>query len=193
MLSHIRPAVVTLGLMTLLTGVAYPLAVTGVALALPGPAQGSLVRDGGGRVVGSALIGQAFARPEYLHGRPSAAGSGYDPTASGGSNYGPLDPRLADRVAKDAGALAKEAPGGALPPDAVTTSASGLDPDVSPEFAALQAPRVAAARSVPTVAVQEVIDRNTQGRTLLILGEPRVNVLAVNRALDAEHPSTARR
>ena len=141
MLTHIRPAVVTLGLMTLLTGVAYPLAVTGVALALPGPAQGSLVRDGAGRVIGSALIGQGFARPEYLHGRPSAAGNGYDPTASGGSNYGPMDPKLADRVAKDATALATEARGLALPADAVTASGSGLDPDVSPAFAALQAPR----------------------------------------------------
>ena len=192
MLTHIRPAVVTLGLMTLLTGVAYPLAVTGIALALPGPAQGSLVRDGAGHIVGSALIGQAFAKAEYLHGRPSAAGNGYDPTASGGSNYGPLDPKLADRVGKDAKALAAEAPGSALPADAVTASASGLDPEVSPAFAALQAPRIAAARHATVAAVQAVIDGQTRGRTLLILGEPRVNVLAVNRALDAQ-PPVARR
>ena len=189
MLTHIRPAVATLGLMTLLTGVAYPLAVTGIALALPGPAQGSLVKDETGRVVGSALIGQSFAKPEYLHGRPSAAGSGYDPTASGGSNYGPLDPKLADRVGKDAKALAAEAPGAVLPSDAVTTSASGLDPEVSPAFAALQASRIAAARGVPTASVQDLIHHNTRGRTLLILGEPRVNVLAVNRALDANFPN----
>ena len=192
MLTHIRPAVVTLGLMTLLTGVAYPLAVTGIALALPGPAGGSLVRDGAGHVVGSALIGQAFAKPQYLHPRPSAAGNGYDPTASGGSNLGPLDPKLADRVAKDAKAMAADSPGAALPPDAVTTSASGLDPDVSPAFAALQAPRIAAARGTPVASVQAVIDRQARGRTLLILGEPRVNVLAVNRALDAQMPVARR-
>lgn len=192
MLTHIRPAVVTLGLMTLLTGVAYPLAVTGIALAMPGPAEGSLVRDGSGRVVGSALIGQAFARPENLHGRPSAAGNGYDPTASGGSNYGPLDSKLADRVAKDAAALARGAPGASLPADAVTASGSGLDPDVSPAFAALQAPRIASARHAPVAAVQAVIDRETRGRDLLILGEPRVPVLAVNRALDAQLPVARR-
>ena len=193
MLAQIRPAVVTLGLMTLLTGVAYPLVVTGIALALPGPAQGSLLRDGSGRVIGSSLIGQAFTRAEYLHGRPSAAGNGYDPTASGGSNYGPLDPKLADRVGKDAAALAKEAPGAAIPADAVTTSASGLDPEASPAFAALQAPRIAAARHASAAAVQAVIDGQTRGRTLLILGEPRVNVLTVNRALDAQLPITPRR
>ena len=192
MLTHLRPAVATIALMTLLTGVAYPLAVTGIALALPGPAAGSLVRDDGGRVVGSALIGQAFAKPQYLHPRPSAAGNGYDPTASGGSNLGPLDPKLADRVAKDAKAMAAESPGAALPPDALTTSASGLDPDVSPEFAALQAPRIAAARGAPVASVQAVIDRQAHGRTLLILGEPRVNVLAVNRALDAQLPVARR-
>ena len=186
MLTHLRPAVVTLGLMTLLTGVAYPLAVTGIALALPGPAGGSLVKDGAGRVVGSALIGQGFAQPGHLHGRPSAAGNGYDPTSSGGSNYGPLDPKLADRVGKDAAALAGEAPGAAIPSDAVTASGSGLDPDVSPAFAALQVPRIAAARHLPAGAVQAVIDGQTRGRDLMILGEPRVNVLAVNRALDAQ-------
>ena len=193
MLTHIRPAVVTLGLMTLLTGVAYPLVVTGLAAALPGPAQGSLIKDDAGRVVGSALIGQGFAKVGYLHGRPSAAGNGYAPTASGGSNYGPLDPKLADRVAKEARALAMESPDASLPADALTTSASGLDPDVSPEFAALQAPRIAAARHAPVADVQRVIDGQTRGRTLLILGEPRVNVLAVNRALDARLPLAPRR
>ena len=192
MLSHLRPALVTIVLMTAVTGLFYPLAVTGVALALPGPAQGSLVRDGG-RVVGSELIGQAFTRPEYLHGRPSAAGAGYDPTASGGSNYGPLDARLADRIRGDAAAYAREAPGRAIPADAVAASGSGLDPDVSPGTAALQAPRIAAARHAPVAAVQAVIDDQTHGRTLAVLGEPRVNVLLVNRALDARLPLNSRR
>ena len=192
MLTHIRPAVVTLGLLTLLTGVAYPLAVTGIALALPGPARGSLLKDGAGRIVGSALIGQGFSRAEYLHGRPSAAGNGYDPTSSSGSNYGPLDPKLADRVSKDAAALAREAPGAAIPPDAVAASASGLDPDVSPAFAALQAARIATTRHAPVAAVQGLIDGQTRGRDLLVLGEPRVNVLAVNRALDAQLPVSRR-
>ncbi len=188
MLGHLRPAIVLVALLTLLTGVAFPLAVTGIALALPGPAAGSLLRDGSGRVIGSALVGQAFARAEYLHGRPSAAGNGYDATASGGSNYGPLDPRLAERVAKEAAVLAREAPGAPAPADAVTASGSGLDPDVSPAFAAIQAPRIAAARGAPLAAVRAVIDGQTRGRTLGVLGEPRVNVLLVNRALDSRLP-----
>ena len=188
LLTHLRPAVVTIALMTVVTGVLYPLAVTGAAQLLSGPAHGSLVRDGD-RVVGSTLIGQAFTRPQYLHGRPSAAGNGYDPTASGGSNYGPMDAKLADRVKGDAAAYAREAPGRTIPADAVAASGSGLDPDVSPQTAALQAPRIAAARGAPVAAVQAVIDGQTAGRTLLILGEPRVNVLAVNRALDAHLPT----
>ena len=188
MLTHIRPALVMMALLTLLTGVLYPLAVTGIAQLLPGPAKGSLLTDVSGKVVGSALIAQGFARPEYLHPRPSAAGNGYDPTSSGGSNYGPLDPKLADRVKGDAGKLAKESPGAVIPNDAVTASGSGLDPDVSPENAALQAPRVAAARKAPLADVQAVIAGETRGRTLAILGEPRVNVLLVNRALDARFP-----
>ena len=191
MFTHLRPAVVTIALMTLVTGLLYPLAIAGVALALPGPARGSLIRDDG-RVVGSALIGQAFTRPEYLHGRPSAAGNGYDPTSSGGSNYGPLDPKLADRIKGDAAAIAKSAPGREVPADAVTASGSGLDPHISPAYAALQAPRIAAARHAPVSAVQAVIDGQTQTRTLAILGEPRVNVLLVNRALDARFPVARR-
>jgi K+-transporting ATPase ATPase C chain len=192
MLSHIRPAIATIVLMTLVTGVAYPLAVTGAALALPGPAQGSLVKDAAGKVIGSALIGQIFARPEYLHGRPSAAGNGYDPTSSSGSNYGPLDPKLADRIKGDAAAIAKDAPGQAIPPDAVTASASGLDPEISPEYAALQAPRIAAARHTTTEAVQALIDAQAEDRTLAILGEPRVNVLLLNRTLDERLPLARR-
>ncbi len=186
MLSHLRPALVTMALMTLLTGLLYPLAITGFAqAALAGPAAGSILYDGAGKPVGSALIGQSFAAPGYLHGRPSAAGNGYDPTSSSGSNYGPLDRKLAERVGKDAAALAKDAGGAAVPGDAVTASGSGLDPDISPEFARLQAPRIAAARGASVEALQALIDAETRGRTLGVLGEPRVNVLAVNRALDA--------
>ena len=182
MLNHIRPALTSLIAFTLLTGVAYPVAMTGAAqLIASHQANGSQVKVGG-RVVGSALIGQVFTRPGYLQGRPSAAGDGYDPTQSGGSNLGPLDPKLADRVAKSAAALGGRP--GALPADAVTTSASGLDPDISPEFARLQAPRIAAARHVGLEAVQAVLDQQTAARFLGIVGEPRVNVLAANLALD---------
>lgn len=193
MLTHIRPALVMIALMTLLTGGLYPLAVTGLANALlPGPGGGSVIRNAAGRPVGSTLIAQGFARPEYLHGRPSAAGNGNDPTSSSGSNLGPLDPKLTDRIAKDAAALRTETGAAAIPADAVTASGSGLDPDVSPEFARLQAPRIAAARGAPVAAVQAVIDGQTRGRVLAVLGEPRVNVLLVNRALDARFPAPKR-
>lgn len=193
MLTHLRPAVVMIALFTLVTGLLYPLAMTGIAQVLfSGPANGSLLRDGAGHVLGSSLIAQGFAKPQYLHPRPSAAGNGYDPTSSGGSNYGPLDPKLAQRVAGDAATLSKASPGAELPADAVTASASGLDPDVSPENARLQAPRIAAARRVEIAQVQAVIDRLARGRTLLILGEPRVNVLFVNRLLDASLPMSRR-
>jgi K+-transporting ATPase ATPase C chain len=182
MLNQIRPAVVSLAALTLLLGLAYPLAVTGVAQVIsPGPANGSLL-TAGGRVVGSRLIGQTFTRDEYLHGRPSAAGDGYDPTQSGGSNLGPLDPKLADRIEKSAAALGGDRK--AIPVDAVTTSASGLDPDISPAFAAMQAARIAAARHVRAEDVQDLIGRHTEGRFAGVIGEPRVNVLAVNVALD---------
>ena len=182
MLNHIRPALTSLLALTLVLGVGYPLAMTGVAQVIaPDSANGSLVRVGG-HIVGSRLIGQTFTRAEYVHGRPSAAGEGYDPTQSGGSNLGPMDPRLADRILKSAAALGVNAR--AIPVDAVTTSASGLDPDISPAFARLQAPRVAAARQVDVGAVQAVIDKHTEGRFAGLLGEPRVNVLAVNVALD---------
>ena len=186
MLSHLRPALVSAGLFTVLLGLAYPLAITGVAqAAFPEQANGSLVRDAKGAVVGSALIGQAFAKPEYLHPRPSAAGSGYDASASSGSNMGPINPALAERVKTDADALRAEAGGRVIPADAVTTSGSGLDPDISPAYAALQAQRVATARGLPVGRVQALIDARTQGRLLGFIGQPRVNVLAVNRALDA--------
>lgn len=182
MLNQIRPAVVSLAAFTLILGVAYPLAVTGVAqLIAPAAAHGGLV-TAEGRVVGSRLIGQGFTRPEYLHGRPSAAGDGYDPTQSGGSNLGPLDPRLSDRIEKAAATLGGQRK--AIPVDAVTTSASGLDPDISPEFAAMQAARIAAARHANAGDVQALIREHTEDRFAGVIGEPRVNVLAVNLALD---------
>ncbi len=186
MLSHLRPAIVSAGLFTVLLGLAYPLAVTGVAqAAFPAQANGSLIKDTKGTVVGSALIGQPFAAAKYLHPRPSAAGTGYDASASSGSNMGPLNEALATRVKTDADALRAENPGVAIPGDAVTTSGSGLDPDISPAYAHFQAPRVAKARGLATRDVEAIIDRNVQGRLLGFIGQPRVNVLVVNRALDA--------
>jgi K+-transporting ATPase ATPase C chain len=189
MFAQIRAAVVMTVLFTLLLGLGYPLAMTAVAgFAFPDQAAGSLLRDKSGRVIGSSLIGQGFAKPEYLHPRPSAAGNGYDPTQSGGSNYGPLDQKLIDRVKGDAAAIRKDNPGAVIPADAVTTSASGLDPDVSPENAAMQARRIAAARHLPVASVQAVIDAETGQPFLGFIGQPHVNVLAVNRALDARYP-----
>lgn len=195
MLSHLRPALVSMGLFTALLGLAYPLAVTGVAqAAFPTHANGSLVRDAKGAVVGSALIGQAFHQPGYLHPRPSAAGAnGYDATASSGSNLGPLNPALAQRVKAEADALRAENPGATIPADAVTTSGSGLDPDISPDYARFQAPRIARARGAPVAAVQAVIDGQIQGRLFGFVGQPRVNVLAVNRALDTRFPAHDRK
>ncbi|EJL33261.1 K+-transporting ATPase, C subunit [Caulobacter sp. AP07] len=189
MLSHIRPALVSMGLFTALLGLGYPLAVTGIAqAAFPAQANGSLLRDAKGTVVGSALIGQPFAEAKYLHPRPSAAGTGYDASASSGSNMGPLNEALATRVKTDADALRAENPGAVIPADAVTTSGSGLDPDISPAYARFQAPRIAKARGLPVARVEAVIDRNVQGPLLGFIGQPRVNVLAVNRALDARFP-----
>ena len=186
MLNHIRPAVVMIALFTGVLGVAYPLAVTGVAqAAFPDQANGSLVRDKAGQVVGSALVGQAFATPGYLHPRPSAAGDGYDAAASSGSNFGPLNPDLIARVKTDADALRAETGAAVLPADAVTTSASGLDPHISPAYAELQAARIAKARGVGEAQVRDVIRQQVEGRTFGVLGQPRVNVLLTNRALDA--------
>ncbi|AZS19820.1 MULTISPECIES: potassium-transporting ATPase subunit KdpC [unclassified Caulobacter] len=186
MLSHLRPALVSMGLFTALLGLAYPLAVTGVAqAAFPVQANGSLVRDANGQVIGSALIGQAFAKPEYFHGRPSAAGNGYDATASSGSNMGPLNDKLIAREKGDAAALRAENPGAVIPADAVTTSASGLDPDISPANARFQAPRVAKARGVTESQITALIDAQVQQPLLGFIGQPSVNVLALNRALDA--------
>ncbi|RRN64443.1 potassium-transporting ATPase subunit KdpC [Caulobacter sp. 602-1] len=189
MLSHLRPAIVSSVLFMGLLGLAYPLAVTGVAqAAFPAQANGSLVKDAKGTVIGSSLIAQGFAKPEYLHPRPSAAGNGYDASASSGSNMGPLNDKLIEREKTDAAALRVENPGVAIPADAVTTSASGLDPDVSPANARFQAPRVAKARGVPVGEVLAVIDAHTKAPLLGFIGQPAVNVLAVNRALDARFP-----
>lgn len=190
MLRQLRPAIVMIALFTLLLGVAYPLAVTGVAqVAFPSQADGSLIRDAQGQVVGSALIGQPFAEARYLHPRPSAAGDGYDASASSGSNLGPLNTDLAARIQTDADAIRAGTRETVIPADAVTTSASGLDPHISPAYARLQAARVAQARGVDVGAVQQVIDANTEGAVLGFIGQPRVNVLLTNRALDARFPA----
>jgi K+-transporting ATPase ATPase C chain len=171
-----------------LTGLCYPLLLTGLSqLLFPHRAGGSLVEDGRGRVVGSELVGQPFTHPAYLWPRPSAAGErGWDATASGGSNLGPTSARLRARVEADAARLRRENPQapGLVPAELVTTSASGLDPHLSPGAAAWQVARVAAARGVSRERVQAVLDEATEGRDLGVLGEPRVNVLLVNLALD---------
>jgi potassium-transporting ATPase KdpC subunit len=197
MLKEIRPAVVMLLLMTGLTGFAYPLAMTGVSQALfPHQANGSLILKGG-KVVGSELIGQAFTKPGYFHGRPSATtdvdpkdpaktvAAPYNAANSSGSNAGPTARSLADRVKADVEALRQENPNAAIPADLVTTSASGLDPDISPEAALFQLPRVARERGLPADTVRALIDRHTSSRLFSLVGEPRVNVLALNMALDA--------
>jgi len=171
----------------LLTGIAYPLAMTGVARVLfPAKSAGSLVTDAHGKVVGSELIGQVFTSPAYFQGRPSAAGNGYDATASAGSNFGPTSKKLRDRVVADVERLKKQNPEAPMPIPAelVTASASGLDPHLSPAAASWQAPRVAKARNMSPDAVMEVVRQHTAGRQLGFLGEPRVNVLMLNLALD---------
>jgi K+-transporting ATPase ATPase C chain len=189
MLRDLRPALVGVVLFTLVFGLAYPLAVTALAgAAFPFQAQGSLVKSPDGRVIGSALVAQGFARPQYLHPRLSAAGNGYDPLNSGGSNLGPLDPKLTARVKADAVKIAEEDDGAPIPADAVTTSASGLDPDVSPQNAHLQAARIAASRAVSAAQVQAVIAAHTTAPVFGFIGQSAVNVLAVNRALDERYP-----
>jgi potassium-transporting ATPase KdpC subunit len=183
-LSSVRPAVVMTLLLALLLGIAYPLAMTGIGqLLFPHQANGSLVEENG-KVVGSELLAQGFAADRYFHPRPSAAGKGYDPQASGGSNFGPASQGLHDRVAGDVKTLKAVAPGRTVPGDLVTASGSGLDPDITPQAAAYQIPRVAKARGLSEDVVREAVDRGTAHPLLGFLGEDRVNVLALNRALD---------
>ena len=190
MLSQLRPAIVSTLFFTLLLGIGYPLLVTGIGqLAFPSQAAGSLVRNAQGQVIGSSLIAQNFSKPQYLHPRPSAAGSdGYDASGSSGSNLGPLNPDLARRVADSAQAW-REQGSGPVPADAVTTSGSGLDPDVSPANAHGQAARIAAARGMPVADVERIIAAHTQDAWLGVFGQPRVNVLQTNLALDAAFPA----
>lgn len=183
MTDHLRPAFVMLMLFTVLTGFAYPLALTGIAQVIaPGAANGSLVVSEG-RVLGSALIGQAFASDKYFHPRPSAAGDGYNAAASSGSNLGPTSQKLLDRVKASADALGSAS---SVPADAVTASGSGLDPHISPRFAEVQVKRVAAARGVSDQRISDILLRHTQGPALGFIGETRANVLKLNLALDAE-------
>ncbi len=187
----VRPMLVITALLLVITAVAYPLVVTGLAQALfPRQANGSLVTVGSTEV-GSSLVGQSFTSDAYFQGRPSAAGDGYDASASSGSNLGPTSQKLMDRVAAD-GESFREANGltadAALPSDAVTASASGLDPHVSPATAQMQVARVAAARGVAAAAVSQLVNEHTEGRTLGLIGEPRVNVLRLNIALDEQFP-----
>ena len=192
MLSQLRPALVMTGLFTLVLGLAYPLAVTGLAQGVfPAQANGSLVRSADGAIQGSSLIAQPFAEARYLHPRPSAAGDGYNAAGSSGSNLGPLNPALAERVKTDADAIRANTGAKVIPADAVTASGSGLDPDISPAYARLQAQRVATARGLTAAQVQGVIDSNTKGALLGFIGQPRVNVLMTNRALDALMPAPA--
>jgi K+-transporting ATPase ATPase C chain len=197
MLREIRPAILVLVVLTLITGLAYPLAMTGIAgVIFPKQAQGSLIEKDG-KVIGSALIGQEWKEDKYFHGRPSATlapdpadstktvPAPYNAANSGGSNLGPTSKALADRLKEDVEKLKAENPNAPVPVDLVTTSGSGLDPDISPEAALFEVPRVAKARSLPEDRVRQLVAENTKGRLAGLLGEPRVNVLALNLALDA--------
>jgi K+-transporting ATPase ATPase C chain len=196
MIKQIRPALVMIVLMTLLTGLAYPLAMTGIAgLVFPHQAKGSLIQREG-KVIGSELIGQNFTSDKYFHGRPSATTESdpndatktvpapYNAANSGGSNAGPTSKSLIERVKGDAETLAAENPTAPIPVDLVTTSASGLDPDITPASALFQIPRVAKARKLSEARIRQLVEQNIEGRLLGILGEPHVNVLKLNLALD---------
>jgi len=181
--SALRPAIVMTILFAALLGIVYPLAMTGIGQTLfPVQANGSLIYDAGGRVIGSTVIGQAFTTDRYFQTRPSAAGKGYDGLASSGSNLGPASVALVERVKTDIARRRAEGVGGPLPADLVTASGSGLDPDLSPAAALVQVPRIARVRGLPEAAVRGIVAAATGPSPL---GEPHVNVLALNRALDA--------
>ena len=176
---------------TVLFGLVYPLAVTGIAqLVLTDKANGQLIKRSDGTIIGSKIIGQPFSGPGYFHSRPSAAGNGYDATASAGSNLGPTNQKLIERIKDDAVRLQDENPGKPVPIDLVTTSASGLDPHISPAATEFQIRRVARERGMSENELAALVARHTEGRTLGILGEPRVNVLLLNLELDERKPTT---
>jgi K+-transporting ATPase ATPase C chain len=191
MLSQLWPALRINIFLTILLGIGYPLAVTGISqLVFPHQANGSLITRNG-QVIGSDLIGQNFSKPEYFQPRPSAAGNdGYDATASGGSNYGPTNQKLIDRVKASVDKFRKDNPDyhGPIPADLVTASASGLDPDISPASAMAQEPRVAKARGISADQLNQLVAQHTKSPDLGLLGEPRVNVLELNLALDQQYP-----